>query len=240
MDVVKQELRELIGVTDDDILLASAKTGIGIEEILEAIVARVPPPSGDPDAPLRALIFDSVYDPYRGAIAFVRVMDGSISPKMNVRLTVTKAVHEVDDVGYLKLSRVPTDVLGTGEVGYLVCGIKTISEARVGDTVLDNDNPAKSPLKGYQDVKPMLFAGVYPVDSEDYADLRDALERLKLNDASLVYEPEASAALGFGFRCGFLGLLHMEIVQERLDREFGMNIITTVPNVRYRVLTTAG
>ena len=240
IDVVKKELCDLIGVSDEDILLASAKTGVGIDEILEAVVERVPPPNGNPDAPLRALIFDSVYDPYRGAIAFVRVMDGHLEPKMNVKLAVTKAVHEVDEIGFLRLSRVATERLDTGQVGYLVCGIKTITEARVGDTVMDNADLAQEPLKGYQEVKPMLFAGVYPVDSEDYADLRDSLERLKLNDASLVFEPETSAALGFGFRCGFLGLLHMEIVQERLDREFNMNIITTVPNVRYSVTTTAG
>ncbi len=240
IDVVKQELRDLIGVTDDEIILTSAKTGAGVDEVLEAIVERVPPPSGDPEGPLRALIFDSAYDQYVGAIAFVRVVDGRLTKGQTVRFSVTKAVHEVDELGYLRLGRMETDALETGEVGYVICGIKTISEARVGDTIMDNDNRAPAPLKGYQEVKPMVFAGVYPIDSEDYEDLRDGLERLKLNDASLVYEPEASAALGFGFRCGFLGLLHMEIVQERLDREFGIDIITTVPNVRYRVVRTDG
>ncbi|HNZ39730.1 MAG TPA: translation elongation factor 4, partial [Candidatus Latescibacteria bacterium] len=230
---------DLLGVEEKDILLVSAKTGQGIRELLEAIVARVPEPKGDPDAPLRALIFDSVYDSYRGAVVYVRVVDGAIRPGQKVRLAATNAVHDVDEVGFLRLGRVARDSLQAGEVGFVVASIKTISEARVGDTILDNSAPAVVPLKGYQEVKPMLFAGIYPVDAEMYEDLRDSLARLKLNDASLVYEPESSAALGFGFRCGFLGLLHMEIVQERLDREFGLNIITTVPNVRYRVVTTS-
>jgi len=237
--LVRGEIKELLGSTDDEILLASAKTGEGVDEILEAIVKRVPPPLGNPDDPLRALIFDSVYDPYRGAVVYVRVVDGELHPGQKIRLAATNAVHDVDEVGYLRLGRVPTDSLGAGEVGYLVGAIKTISEARVGDTVMDNTHLAKAPLKGYQEVKPMLFAGLYPVDPELYEGLRDALARLKLNDASLVYEPESSMALGFGFRCGFLGLLHMEIVQERLDREFDLDIITTVPNVRYRIVTTS-
>jgi GTP-binding protein LepA len=240
VDVVSRQLRDLIGVTDDEILLTSAKTGVGVDEVLEAIVERVPPPSGSPDNPLRALIFDSVYDTYRGAIPFVRVVDGEIREQQSVKFNVTGAIHEVDEVGHLVLGRKPMKGLSTGEVGYLSCSIKNISETRVGDTIMDNDLLADEPLQGYQEVKPMVFAGLYPVSTEDYADLRDGMEKLKLNDASLVYEPESSAALGFGFRCGFLGLLHMEIVQERLDREFGMDIITTVPNVRYRVITTAG
>ncbi|HPU84533.1 MAG TPA: translation elongation factor 4 [Candidatus Latescibacteria bacterium] len=237
--LVTQEIRDLLGIEEKDILQVSAKTGQGIRELLEAIVSRVPEPKGDPDAPLRALIFDSVYDSYRGAVVYVRVVDGAIYPGQKVRLAATNAVHEVDEVGFLRLGRVARNSLQAGEVGFVVASIKTISEARVGDTILDNSAPAVVPLKGYQEVKPMLFAGIYPVDAEMYEDLRDSLARLKLNDASLVYEPESSAALGFGFRCGFLGLLHMEIVQERLDREFGLNIITTVPNVRYRVVTTS-
>jgi len=240
IDMVRGQLRDMMGVTDDEILLVSAKTGEGVDRVLEGIVERIPPPSGEPDAPLRALIFDSVYDPYHGAVVYVRVVDGRIARGRKVRLAVTRAVHQVEEVGFLRLDRVPADSLSAGEVGYLIGNIRTISEARVGDTVMDDARPAEKPLKGYREVKPMLFAGIYPVDADEYAGLRDALERLKLNDASLVYEPESSLALGFGFRCGFLGLLHMEIVQERLDREFSMDIITTVPNVRYRVVTTSG
>jgi len=236
--MVRQEIKDLLGSTDEEIMLCSAKTGEGVEDILEAIVKRIPPPSGNPNEPLRALIFDSAYDPYRGAVVNVRVVDGALRPGQRIRLAATGAVHEADEVGYLRLGRVPADSLGAGEVGYLCGAIKTISEARVGDTVMDNNHLATAPLKGYQDVKPMVFAGIYPVDADTYEDLRDAVARLKLNDASLVYEPESSTALGFGFRCGFLGLLHMEIVQERLDREFGLAIITTVPNVRYRIVTT--
>jgi GTP-binding protein LepA len=240
VEMVKGQLRDLIGCTDDEIVLTSAKTGVGIEGLLETIIARVPPPSGDPDAPLRALIFDSVYDQYQGAIIYVRVFDGEMHVGQPIRLVATDTSFETDEIGHLRLSRVRTKTISCGEVGYVAASIKSIEDARVGDTVMDASNLAETSLQGYQDVKPMVFAGIYPIDPEDYQDLRDALVRLKLNDASLVYDPETSAALGFGFRCGFLGLLHMEIVQERLDREFGLSIITTVPNVRYRVLTTRG
>ncbi len=240
VEMVKGQLRDLIGCSDDEILLVSAKTGDGVEDMLEAIIERVPAPAGDPDAPLRALIFDSVYDQYQGAIIYVRVVDGELRVGQKIRLVAAKGLFETDEIGYLRLGRERTRGIQTGEVGYVAAAIKSIEDARVGDTVMDAEHAADEALTGYQDVKPMVFAGIYPVDPEDYPDLRDALERLKLNDAALIYEPESSAALGFGFRCGFLGLLHMEIVQERLDREFGLSIITTVPNVRYRVYTTDG
>ncbi|HDS74293.1 MAG TPA: elongation factor 4, partial [Firmicutes bacterium] len=240
VDMVREQLRDMIGCTDEEILLTSAKTGVGVPEVLEAIVHRVPPPIGNPDAPLRALIFDSVYDQYQGAVIYVRVVDGELRAGQRIRLAAADIEYEIDEVGYLKLGRQRVDRITTGEVGYVTAAIKSIEDARVGDTVMDAENLATSALKGYKEVKPMLYAGIYPIAPEDYEDLRDALERLKLNDASLVYEPESSLALGFGFRCGFLGLLHMEIVQERLDREFDLDIITTVPNVRYRVVTTDG
>lgn len=236
--MVKEQIRDLIGCTDDEIILVSAKTGVGVTDLLETIIERVPPPSGNPDAPLRALIFDSVYDQYQGAVIYVRVVDGQLRVGQKIRLAAAGTEYEIDEVGYLKLGRVREQHISTGEVGYVTAAIKSIEDARVGDTVMDARKLAETPLKGYKEVKPMLFAGIYPVAAEDYEDLRDALERLKLNDASLVYEPESSLALGFGFRCGFLGLLHMEIIQERLDREFDLDIITTVPNVRYRVVTT--
>ncbi len=236
----RDELADLLGVDADRVLLASAKEGVGIEAVLEAVVARVPPPRGDPGAPLRALIFDSYYDRYLGAVPSVRVVDGRIRPGTRITFGSVDARYEVTEVGYTRLGRVPQDELGPGEVGYLVAAIKEVSHTRVGDTVLDADNPAQELLPGYQEVRPMVFAGLYPTDAEDYENLRDALERLRLNDASLQYEPETSAALGFGFRCGFLGLLHMEIVQERLEREFGVDLITTVPNVEYHVRLTDG
>ena len=231
VDMVREQLRDMIGCTDEEILLTSAKTGVGVPEVLEAIVHRVPPPIGNPDAPLRALIFDSVYDQYQGAVIYVRVVDGELRAGQRIRLAAADIEYEIDEVGYLKLGRQRVDRITTGEVGYVTAAIKSIEDARVGDTVMDAENLATSALKGYKEVKPMLYAGIYPIAPEDYEDLRDALERLKLNDASLVYEPESSLALGFGFRCGFLGLLHMEIVQERLDREFDLDIITTVPNL---------
>jgi len=236
----RDELVELLGVDPQDVLLVSAKTGLGIAELLEAIVARIPPPQGDPDAPLRALIFDSYYDQYQGAIPQVRIVDGVLRPGMKITFGAVPAVYEVDEVGFMRLGRVPTAELGPGDVGYISAAIKRIGDTRVGDTVLDADRPASELLPGYREVKPMVFSGLYPTDADQYEDLRDALDKLKLNDASLHFEPESSTALGFGFRCGFLGLLHMEIVQERLEREFGLDLITTVPNVEYHVIMTDG
>jgi GTP-binding protein LepA len=236
----RDEISDLLGVEPETILLASAKEGRGIGELLEAIVARVPPPTGDPEAPLRALIFDSYYDQYLGAVPSVRVVDGILKAGMTIGFGNVRARYEVDEVGSLRLGRVPQRTLGPGQVGYLVAGIKEVSHTRVGDTILDAEDPAPHLLPGYQEARSMVFAGLYPSNSEDYEDLRDALDRLVLNDASLHFEPETSVALGFGFRCGFLGLLHMEIVQERLEREFGVDLITTVPNVEYHVDLTDG
>ncbi|MDA0311573.1 MAG: translation elongation factor 4 [Gemmatimonadetes bacterium] len=236
----RDEVVDLLGVEPDSILLASAKEGIGIEAILDAVVDRVPPPKGDPKAPLRALIFDSYYDKYLGAVPTIRVMDGTLRAGMSITFGNVEAKYEVTEVGCLRLGRIPLPELGPGEVGYMVAAIKEVSHTRVGDTILDANNRATGLLAGYQEVRPMVFAGLYPTDTDDYEDLRDALERLRLNDASLQYVPETSIALGFGFRCGFLGLLHMEIIQERLDREFGVDLITTVPNVKYHVKLTDG
>ncbi|MEK6769172.1 MAG: translation elongation factor 4 [Gemmatimonadota bacterium] len=236
----KQEIHDLIGADPDDILLVSAKEGRGVPELLEAIVARVPPPAGNPDAPLRALIFDSYYDRYRGAIPSIRVVDGVLKPKMRIAFGAHDETYEVDEVGYLQLGQRPTDQLSAGEVGYVHANIREVRDTRVGDTVLDADRRATELLPGYRDVKSMVFAGLYPTAPEAYEDLRDALAKLQMNDGSLHYEPESSVALGFGFRCGFLGLLHMEIVQERLEREFGLDLITTVPNVEYDVYLTDG
>jgi GTP-binding protein LepA len=236
----RDELVELLGIDPEQVLSVSAKEGHGVPELLEEIVRRVPPPEGDPDAPLRALIFDSYYDRYQGAVPMVRVVDGSVKPGMRITFGATDALYPVDEVGYMRLGRFPAAELGPGEVGYLLAGIKRVGDTKVGDTVLDADNRAPDLLSGYREIKPMVFSGLYPSDSERYTELRDALEKLKLNDASLFYEPEVSTALGFGFRCGFLGLLHMEIVQERLEREFGLNLVTTVPNVKYRVVMTDG
>jgi GTP-binding protein LepA len=236
----RDEVVDLLGVEPDSILLASAKEGIGIEAILDAVVDRVPPPKGDPKAPLRALIFDSYYDKYLGAVPTIRVMDGTLRAGMSITFGNVEAKYEVTEVGCLRLGRIPLPELGPGEVGYMVAAIKEVSHTCVGDTILDANNRATGLLAGYQEVRPMVFAGLYPTDTDDYEDLRDALERLRLNDASLQYVPETSIALGFGFRCGFLGLLHMEIIQERLDREFGVDLITTVPNVKYHVKLTDG
>src|SRR5512143_1193875 len=237
----KREVHDLIGADPDDILLVSAKEGIGISELLEAIVARVPAPRGDPSAPLRALIFDSYYDRYRGAIASVRVVDGTIEPGMQVKFAAGSGLaYEVAEVGYYQLRQVQAPSLGPGEVGYVVANLRTVKETRAGDTIIDATKPHVEPLPGYQDVHSMVFAGLYPTDTQQYEALRDALEKLQLNDASLHYEPETSTALGFGFRCGFLGLLHMEIVQERLEREFDLDLVTTVPNVEYHVYHTDG
>jgi GTP-binding protein LepA len=236
----REELVDLLGVDPDDVILASAKTGIGVDAILEAVVARVPPPEGDPDAPPRALIFDSYYDKYVGAVPSIRVVDGVFRPGMRIAFGSNDSVYPVDDVGYLQLGRYSSPELRPGEVGYLIAGIKRVSDTRSGDTILDAENRATELLPGYQEVKPMVFAGIYPTDTEQYEELRDALAKLQLNDASLSYEPETSTALGFGFRCGFLGLLHMEIIQERLEREFDLDLITTVPNVKYHVVMTDG
>jgi GTP-binding protein LepA len=236
-----QEVHDLIGADPDHILKVSAKEGIGIEALLEAVVERVPPPTGDPDGPLRALIFDSYYDRYRGAIASVRVVDGTIKPKMRVRFAAGSGQeYEVAEVGYNQLRQIPGEALGPGEVGYVVANVRSVKETRAGDTILDADHADVPPLPGYQDVHSMVFAGLYPTDTTQYEMLRDALDKLQLNDASLHFEPESSVALGFGFRCGFLGLLHMDIVQERLEREFDLDLVTTVPNVEYHVYHTDG
>ncbi len=236
----KQEVHDLIGVDPDDILLVSAKEGKGIDELLEAIVRRVPPPRGNPDAPLRALIFDSYYDRYRGAIPSVRVVDGELHPGMHITFGANDAQYEVAEVGYLQLRQVKGERLTAGEVGYVLANVRSVAETRAGDTIFDAGNRATEALPGYKDVHSMVFAGIYPTDTAQYENLRDALAKLQLNDASLKYEPETSTALGFGFRCGFLGLLHMEIVQERLERESDLDLVTTVPNVEYHVYRTDG
>jgi GTP-binding protein LepA len=236
----KQEVHDLIGTDPDRILLVSAKEGHGVPELLEEIIVRVPPPTGDPDGPLRALIFDSYYDRYRGAVPTVRVVDGSIRRGMEITFGTNEAKYEVSDIGYMQLRPVPTEQLSPGEVGYVVANVRSVEETRAGDTIFDANNHAKTALPGYQDVHSMVFAGMYPSDTSAYESLRDALAKLKLNDASLQYEPETSTALGFGFRCGFLGLLHMEIVQERLEREFDLDLVTTVPNVEYHVYAEDG
>ncbi|MBB4635735.1 translation elongation factor 4 [Longimicrobium terrae] len=236
----RAELVELLGVDPADVIAASAKAGIGIEDILEAVIAKVPPPQGDPEAPARALIFDSYYDKYVGAVPSIRVVDGVLKPGMRIAFGSNDSVYPIDEVGYLQVGRFAAKELRPGEVGYVIAGIKRVADTRSGDTILDAENMASELLPGYQEVKPMVFAGIYPTDTEQYEDLRDALSKLQLNDASLVYEPETSLALGFGFRCGFLGLLHMEIIQERLEREHNLDLITTVPNVKYTVRMTDG
>ncbi len=236
----REELVDLLGCEPEDVLLVSAKEGTGVDALLEQIVARVPPPEGEPDGPLRALIFDSFYDQYQGAVPSVRVVDGSMRAGMRIAFGASHAEYEVDEVGIMRLGRVKQKELTPGDVGYVIASIKRISDTKVGDTILDAEHPEAALLPGYQEVKPMVFSGLYPTDADWYEELRDALERLKLNDASLHYEPETSTALGFGFRCGFLGLLHMEIVQERLEREFDLDLITTVPNVEYHVVMTDG
>ena len=236
----RDEVVDLLGVDADSVLLASAKEGLGIDDILEAVVARVPAPQGDKNAPLRALIFDSYYDRYLGAVPSIRVVDGTIKRGTKITFGTINATYEVTEVGSLRLGRVPRPELTPGQVGYVVATIRAVADTKVGDTILDAEHRADELLQGYKEVRPMVFAGLYPTDADDYEDLREALERLRLNDASLQYVPETSIALGFGFRCGFLGLLHMEIVQERLDREFGVELITTVPNVEYYVTLTDG
>ena len=235
-----KEIEEMIGLDAQDAPLVSAKMGIGIEDVLESIVKRVPPPAGDEDAPLKALVFDAVYDNYRGAICFVRVVDGSLSPGMRMRMMSTGAEFDVVEVGFLGNGYMPAEALKAGDVGYVAASIKEVRDTRVGDTITDAARPAPSPLPGYKQVTPMVYCGIYPADGADYDALHDALDKLRMNDAALVFEPETSAALGYGFRCGFLGLLHMEIIQERLEREFDLNLITTVPNVIYEVETTRG
>ncbi len=237
---VADSIENLIGCLRDEILMASAKQGIGIHEILEAIVNRIPPPSTNAKAPLRAMIFDSKFDSYRGAVPYIRVVDGSVKKGDHVRFFSTGIEYEVDEVGYLIIDRVPAKRLAAGEVGYLVCNIRNVSDAKVGDTITHAEDGADTPLPGFKEIKSMVYSGIYPATSERYDQLREALEKLKLNDASLTYEPESSLALGFGFRCGFLGLLHLEIVHERLEREFGVTIVNTVPNVEYHVHTTKG
>jgi GTP-binding protein LepA len=237
---VKDQIVDLLGCQREEIIEASGKTGQGVDEILEAIIRRIPPPEGDPEAPLQALIFDSVFNSYRGIFAYFRIMNGTIRKGDRVKFIATGREYDADEIGVLKLGTEPRDVLSVGDVGYIISGIKTSKEVKVGDTITHVDRPSNKAIAGFEDVKPMVFAGIYPVDADDYEDLRSSIEKLQLNDASLTFIPESSAALGFGFRCGFLGLLHMEIVQERLDREFNMDVITTVPNVSFKVMTTRG
>ncbi|MFR9650897.1 MAG: translation elongation factor 4 [Rikenellaceae bacterium] len=240
IDEVSDQIIDLIGCDREDILLASGKTGQGVEEVLEAIVERIPAPKGDEDAPLQALIFDSVFNPFRGVIAYYRIFNGKIHKGEHVKFFNANSDYEAGEIGVLKLEMSPRDVVKAGDVGYICSGIKNSKDIKVGDTITSFDNPCSESIAGFEDVKPMVFAGVYPVEADQYEDLRTSLEKLQLNDASLTYEPESSLALGFGFRCGFLGLLHMEIIQERLYREFNMDVITTVPNVSYMITTTSG
>jgi GTP-binding protein LepA len=239
-DKAAKELADLIGGDPGDVVRVSAKTGQGVEDILDAVIERIPPPSGDPGSPPRALIFDSSYDQYRGVVAFVRVVDGVFRTRQRLQAIAQGTRFEAEELGFFSPTMRAGDTLEAGEVGYVITGLKDVSRLRVGDTLTALENPAAEPLPGYKDVKPMVFAGLFPTDSDDYPNLRDALERLKLNDAALVYEPETSQALGFGFRCGFLGLLHMEIVRERLEREFDLDLLVTAPNVAYRVRTQDG
>lgn len=234
---VTDDIVDLLGCDASDVIPASAKTGLGIEDILSAIIERIPPPTGKEDAPLRALIFDSVYNPFRGVETYFRVINGSIKKGQHIKFVATNKNYFADEVGTLKLKQLPKNEIKTGDVGYLITGIKEAKEVKVGDTITDAKNPTTEAVPGFEDVKPMVFAGIYPVDTEDYEDLRASMEKLQLNDASLVFIPESSAALGFGFRCGFLGMLHLEIIQERLEREFDMTVITTVPNVSYHAYT---
>ena len=237
---VREQIEQVVGLDTSDALAISAKTGIGIDAVLEALVRRIPPPPGDPQAPLRALVFDASYDPYRGVRCLVRVVDGSLAGGQTIRFMVSGEQAEVEEVGILTPRAVPSDRLATGEVGYLFAGLKDIHLVKVGDTVTEERRPAGEPLPGFREAKPMVFAGLYPVDSQQFPELRDALGKLSLNDSAFTFQADTSQALGFGFRCGFLGLLHMEIVQERLEREFDLELITTAPNVAYRVLTTTG
>ncbi len=237
---IREQIENLIGLPADDAVLTSAKNGIGIEDVLEAVVQRVPPPGGDPEAPLRALIFDSWFDPYRGVIILTRVVDGRLKTGQKIRLWSNGAVYDIEGLGYQSPKPIPCDELAAGEAGFLFANIKTVADAKIGDTITSQDEPAAEPLPGFQEVKPMVFAGLYPVESHEHGRLREALEKLRLNDSAFNFEPENSVALGFGFRCGFLGLLHLEIVQERLEREFEIDLITTAPGVRYHVILSDG
>ncbi len=239
-DEVEDQIVELLGCKGEEIIRASGKTGMGVEEILKAIINRIPPPKGDPEAPLQCLIFDSVFNSFRGIIAYYKIINGTIIKGDLVKFVATEKEYVADEIGILKLNMQPKEELSAGNVGYIISGIKTSREVKVGDTITHVKRPCTKAIAGFEEVKPMLFAGVYPIESEEFEDLRSSLEKLQLNDASLTFEPESSIALGFGFRCGFLGLLHMEIIQERLDREFNMNVITTVPNVSYIVHTKKG
>lgn len=239
-DEVEDQIIELVGCKRDEIIRASGKTGLGIEDILKAIIERVAAPKGDPEAPLQCLIFDSVFNSFRGIIAYFKIENGTINKGDLVKFVNTEKEYYAEEIGILKLDMCPTKTLSAGNVGYIISGIKTSREVKVGDTITHVKRPCQKSIEGFQEVKPMVFAGVYPIDTEDFEDLRSSIEKLQLNDASLTFEPESSAALGFGFRCGFLGMLHMEIVQERLDREFDMNVITTIPNVSYKVHTNKG
>lgn len=239
-EIVAEQIMDLIGCDRDDIIEASGKTGMGVELILERIIERIPPPVGDPDAPLQALIFDSVFNTYRGVIAYFKIINGTIQKDDLVKFVATKKEYYAEEVGVLRLGLDPRNAVSAGDVGYIISGIKTAKEVKVGDTITHVKRSCESAIDGFEEVKPMVFAGIYPIDADDYEDLRNAMDKLQLNDASLTFEPESSAALGFGFRCGFLGLLHMEIIQERLDREFDMNVITTVPNVSYKIMLTSG
>jgi GTP-binding protein LepA len=238
IDVVKKQVMDLIGCKEEEILLGSAKSGIGTVDVLEAIVSRIPAPQGDPDAPLKALIFDSVFDEYRGAVAYIRVMEGTVREKDRIRFFSKGQEFQVEDVGILEMQRKRVGSLSAGDVGYIIANVKDVHDTKVGDTITLVDNPASEPLPGYKEAKPMVFSGLYPSNSDNFGELRDALDKLKLNDASLIFEPESSVALGFGFRAGFLGLLHMEIIRERLEREYDQSLINTVPNVEYRVTKT--
>ena len=239
-DQVEDQIVELLGCKREEIIRASGKTGLGVQDILNAIVEKVPAPKGDPEAPLQCLIFDSVFNSFRGIIAYFKIVNGTIRTGDLVKFVATGKEYDADEIGILRLDMVPQKELSAGNVGYIISGIKTSREVKVGDTITHVSTPCKEAISGFEEVKPMLFAGVYPIETEDFEDLRASIEKLQLNDASLTFEPESSVALGFGFRCGFLGLLHMEIVQERLDREFNMNVITTIPNVSYKVITKKG
>jgi GTP-binding protein LepA len=240
IQTTQEQIEHALALEASDALLISAKQGTGIEEVLEAVIARLPPPQGSPEAPLQALIFDSWFDSYRGVVVLARVVEGTIAVGTRIRLWSNHQVYTVEELGVLTPKPVRLEQLRAGEVGFVIANIKRISDTQIGDTITDHDRPAAEPLPGFEEIKPLVFAGLYPVDASDYAPLRDALEKLRLNDSSFFYEPESSVALGFGFRCGFLGLLHMEIVQERLEREFNLNLITTAPGVRYRVTTKSG